>query len=350
LKKNVMHKMFKFFLIPVSIVYGSIIFIRNKLYDLGIFKTYRLSCFVISVGNLTTGGTGKTPITIFLAKILSESGYSIGILSRGYGRTTNGALLVSDGMEHVEAWERAGDEPAMMANQLPGVPIVVDGDRIRGGEMLISKFNPDVIILDDAYQHRRLFRNMNLLVINEDGKRPGFQHLLPAGNLREPFSQMKRATALIISKANIHNPGKELLRRIEETGKTYFLFNLETDPRLRALQSPDVTIDDVNRDPVFLMAGIGHPQSFIASVEQSGFRILGQQFYRDHHNYSANDIDDIKKKFKASGASMILTTEKDMVRLKGLDLDLPVYALHVFASSTPAAEKYILNQVEQLNN
>ena len=183
----------KYFLYPASILYGILAFIKNFFYDIKLLKAQQLPCSVISVGNITSGGTGKTPTVLYLCKILQQGGRkNIGIISRGYGRGTKGMFLVSKGDGPLASWESSGDEPFMMAKKTRNIPIVVDNDRFRAGEFLHRHFNTEIIILDDGFQHRSLYRNLNIVLINGDSSPSDYQ-FLPFGFLREPWSSLKRA-------------------------------------------------------------------------------------------------------------------------------------------------------------
>ena len=195
---------------------------------MGFFISKKLPTKVISIGNITTGGTGKTPAVIFLTKTLSKKGIKCAILSRGYGRKTAGTQLVTDGGAVVTDWRNFGDEPSLMAKSLPGIPIVVDSKRHRGGMFLIDNFNPEVILLDDAFQHRRIERDLDIVLINGKDKRSDYR-LLPFGLLREPLSSLKRADALIFTKTNLMEPNDFLNKTIKSAGKSYFSSTLEVE-------------------------------------------------------------------------------------------------------------------------
>ena len=160
------YKPFKVLLTPIAYIYQFIIFSRNRLFDLNLFKIRSLSKPVISIGNLTVGGTAKTPFTIFISKHLKKKGIKVGILSRGYGRRSTGTVVVSDGKKILNSLINSGDEPTLIAKKTSDIPIVVDSNRYRGGNYLISKYNPDIIILDDGFQHRSLKRDLDILLVN----------------------------------------------------------------------------------------------------------------------------------------------------------------------------------------
>ena len=158
-------------LFPLALFYWGMIYWRNLFYRFGFFITRKLPVPVISVGNITAGGTGKTPMVLALAHKLQKEGYRPAILSRGYGRNTKGAQIVSDGKTNFKSWEAVGDEPALMAKNSEGIPILVDENRFRGGMLLFEKFKPDLILLDDGFQHRSLFRDLDIVLINGKDKK-----------------------------------------------------------------------------------------------------------------------------------------------------------------------------------
>ena len=193
------------FLSPLTIVYLGLILWRDFFYRIDVLPKRKLSCVVISIGNITSGGTGKTPMVISLAKFFKMAGKSVAVLSRGYGRQSSGSLLVTDGYSKPPDWRLCGDEPALMAMALKGVPIIVDKNRFRGGSFLIKHFNPDIILLDDGFQHFSISRNIDIVLINSSD----LQHdhrLLPLGHLREPWSCTKRADIIFLTKTNLKKP------------------------------------------------------------------------------------------------------------------------------------------------
>ena len=189
----------KIIFVTLSLLYRMIIRLRNIYFEKKLITIKRLPCKVISVGNITMGGTGKTPTVIYLSNLLKKKGCKIGIVSRGYKRTTNGSVLVSNGIKVLKKWEEVGDEPYMMAKKLKGVPIVVDKNRYRGGVLLVNEFNPDIILMDDGFQHRKLHRDFDIILIN--GKDDYRKHtLLPYGLFREPWDSILRANVILTTK------------------------------------------------------------------------------------------------------------------------------------------------------
>lgn len=323
----------RIFLFPFTFLYWATIKSRNFLYDHGILKTEWIGCRVVSIGNLSTGGTGKTPATVYIASLLQKKGFSVGILSRGYRRSTTGTLTVSDGSGNVEKWNDAGDEPVMIALQLPGVPVVVDEDRVRGGKFLKDFFSVDTVVLDDGFQHRRLHRDVDIVLISDPSGGTRFFDLLPTGNYREPFSSLQRASSIVFSRANIVPPRKKQIALAEKTGLPVFHFNLYHYFHETSGSNPSYLSLKEFGSKVVLVAGIGDPDSFISIVKKAGIHIVGERFFRDHYVYGKNDLGELRLLLKASEADFLLTTEKDFIRLEGLKPDFPIRVFPVRAES-----------------
>ena len=186
------------FLAPLGVVYRFFMWVRNLFYNTGIFPSRKLPCKVISIGNFNLGGTGKTPAVIALVKHFQKQGVSVAVLSRGYGRNTKKTVLVTDGNDIQSGWRSAGDEAFLMAHSLKAIPVVVDKNRFRGGSFLIKNYNPDIIILDDAFQHRHIKRDIDIVLLNCIETIENYR-LIPFVNLREPLVQLKRADMIILS-------------------------------------------------------------------------------------------------------------------------------------------------------
>jgi tetraacyldisaccharide 4'-kinase len=298
-------------------LYWGILFWRNLFYNVGFFVSRKLPTKVISIGNITTGGTGKTPAVIYLANLLFRSGTKVAVLSRGYGRKTAGTQLVTDGKTSVKDWRNFGDEPTLMAKKLQGIPIVVDENRHRGGLFLVDRFKPDVIIMDDAFQHRAIERDIDIVLINSQDSRR-VHKLLPYGFLREPWIHLKRAHVLILTKSNLRKPAP-------------FLKSLARSSKLPQFKSVLVNGKPVSCDgqiktapkgtEVFALSGVGDHEGFIRSLRKLGLKVVDEMAFIDHHDYTKADIIEAKKRFLKSQAKLAITTEKDMVKLKQLGLN-----------------------------
>ena len=304
-------ELYSYILFPLALLYWGIVYWRDLFYNFNFFISHKVNSKVISVGNITLGGTGKTPAVIFLASLLTKIGKKVAILSRGYGRETKGLLLVSRGDGLRCQWKDCGDEPYMMSEKLPNLPIVVDENRYRGSLYLENNFDLDIIILDDGFQHRSLHRDLDIVLI--DGEDNLNDHkLLPYGILREPWNSIKRASAIMVTKKK---PGPLLKRRIEEIS----LPSIETrfSPVLR-YSDKNTEVKKVKDKCVYLVSGLGNPKFFKKTVEHMGFKICGTKEFRDHYNYKQDDILRLRTLARESGASIVLTTEKDWLKIKEL--------------------------------
>ncbi|CAG5073062.1 Tetraacyldisaccharide 4'-kinase [Dyadobacter sp. CECT 9623] len=297
---------------PFSRVYGWVTDLRNQLYDRGSFSSRKASQIVVSIGNITVGGTGKTPVTEYLANLLSARN-PIAILSRGYGRKTKGFLLADDN----STAETIGDEPLQFYNKFKNKPVtvVVSEDRAVGAARL-AEIRPEarIILLDDAFQHRAIRRDINILL--SDFNRPFYKDLpFPAGRLRENRNGAKRADAVIVTKCP-HEPDALIRKQITEqinkyTSENVPVFFSKTDyaEPLTYAGSP------VKLKNVKIAAGIADPRPFIRYVD-THFHVLDQMLFPDHYNYKATDVEELIKYLK--NGTFVLTTEKDMVKLKPL--------------------------------
>ena len=313
-------------LLVLSFLYGAVSFFRKALYDRRRLTSFSLPCKVISVGNITVGGTGKTPMTIHLAKLLQCSGFRVVVISRGYkGTGSQRGAVVSDGRRIFCGPGQAGDEPFLMAHLLGKIPIVVGKDRFAAGKAAVVRFHPDVIIADDGFQHRRLNRDLNLLLL--DSQFPfGNGYFLPRGTLRESISAAHRADAVIITRCpadeskrhsgivNLVHPRpvfstrhRTVLRSIIPAGQACHPRILKVD---HTIQTPDLG----NRR-VFAYCGLAQNKQFFESLESIGGILTGTMGFNDHHPYSAGDADQIIRAAQESGSNCLATTEKDFVRM-----------------------------------
>ena len=304
----------KYLLFPLALIYWLIVFWRNVLYNYNFFISRKLPCKVISVGNITTGGTGKTPAVINLAKYFLSKEHKVAILSRGYGRKTAGTQEVSDGKRIRGDWVNFGDEPTLMARKLPGVPVVVDENRHRGGLYIIEKFKSDLIILDDAFQHRALERDIDIVLINCKDKKI-VHRMFPYGSLREPIKSLKRANFIILSKSNINQPSSYLIDLTNKIDIPIFFSNFNYN----ILISKDGKEMQPNqRLKVLALSGIADSESFHQMIVDNNLNIVKKLSFSDHHKYCQADIDNIKNQKKDTRFDIVITTEKDMIKIEKL--------------------------------
>ncbi len=313
------NKVYQLIFYPFSLIYGMIIRFRNQLYDKKIFRSLKVeNVKIISVGNITVGGTGKTPVTKFLAILLRDMGFKVAILSRGYGRKSKKTVVVSDGKKILVRIDHAGDEPFLLARQLKNIPVVVEADRYKGALLIQKKFYPDIILLDDGYQHRRLHRDFNILLIDASS---GFGDglLLPAGFLREPITSLKRADLIWLTRIDQAENLNQLIKIIQNFSSSPIMTSYhQTVEIIQAGTGNRADLSFLNQKQVFLFSGIANPKSFEKAVTDSGANIVYHLKFADHYDYKDKDISKIIYKAQNTNADLILTTEKDYVRLSDL--------------------------------
>jgi tetraacyldisaccharide 4'-kinase len=317
----------RYHLLPVlktlSLPYRSAVGLKNGLYDRGMKRTVKLPCPVISIGNLTVGGTGKTPMVITLAKLLLDRKRHPAVLSRGYGGSSGvDACIVSDGYKMMKGFRETGEEALLIAESLPGVPVITGADRVKTGSAALRHFSPDVLILDDGFQHRRLQRDLDIVLVDAD--RPlGNGWLLPAGPLREPIASLQRAHVVIRTGpgqvAGENSNGSEAIFR--KAGFTGTVLRGVHKPRT-LVHGPGKEIfplDAIRGEKVAVFAGIGRPEHFRKTIAELGAEITTLIPYPDHHIYREEDLKKIEESRLHSGALWIVTTQKDEVKLRGFE-------------------------------
>lgn len=320
-------------LAPVGAIYGAATEARLTLYRRGLLRVSKLAWPVISVGNITAGGTGKTPLVEFIARALGREGKKVCVLTRGYGRQKSGRVLVSDG-EHVLAKEiEAGDEPLLLAEKLLGIAAVVcDANRFAAGNWATKNLGSEVFVLDDGFQHLSLARDLNIVAV--DATRPwGQGHLLPWGRLREPVRELSRADCIVITRAdqvdNVSLLNQQINRLVP--GKPVFTSHMEPRglTRLSADESEAPNEIAAVARPIAAFCAVGNPASFVSQLQSYGCNLVSTAIFPDHHRYSANDVADIIKQAEASGANSLITTAKDAVKLRGFTFKLSCYVLDI---------------------
>ena len=305
-----------------SFVYGAVTAFRAWLYRKNILTSRRLPCFVISVGNITAGGTGKTPMTVYLARMLRAWGFRVVILSRGYGGShMKRGGIVSNGQSVLMSAHEAGDEPYMMARSLRNVPVLVGRDRCKSGMAAIHAFHPDIILLDDGFQHLQLKRDLDLVLM--DCENPlGNGHVLPRGMLREPLSALSRAQGIVLTRCETDQHGvlPHALRSIPvfRTRHIPYLCHM-TDEQGQTIPHPNGqekwNLSVLKDRRVFVFSGIARNDLFLRTVEAFGSSVAGSMEYPDHYPYCASDMQEILCLAREREAQLIVTTEKDFVRL-----------------------------------
>lgn len=321
------------------------------MYDKGLLKTMQLPYPVICVGNITAGGTGKTPTVMHLARLFQTRNFHPVVLTRGYKRKSKKPILpVSDGNAILTTPQESGDEPYLIAAGLKNIPVVVGTDRYNSGMFSIDHFGSDIFILDDGYQHLKLYRNINILLI--DASNPaGNGCMLPAGILREPLTGISRADCIIISRADEGDKSKaeELVRSFNKKAPVYYS-SLKVSGIMDA-KGKTYSPDFIKGKNLFLFSGIGNPGSFKRSVIENGGIIKGEIRFPDHHWYNKKDMDQIVKDAERLSVDAIITTEKDMTRLTGAGLFndeglvKPLFTLKVEICIDKGFDEWVLRQV-----
>ena len=312
----------------VSFLYSFVQQMRARLYRSGVFKTRRLNCRVISIGNLTLGGSGKTPTVMMVADTLRRQGMKPAILSRGYGGQSGAAVnVVNDGAQTLLSPEIAGDEPVMMARRLKDIPVLTGRSRYETGKYAIEHFGADVLILDDGYQHLPLHRDLNILLC--DATRPfGNTIVFPAGELREPLSAVRRADLICLTRCR----DKEVPSILDQSNRRkvpVVKSGLKVQSLIDWKSGEEAALETLDGEPVFGFCGIAHPKDFFHTLEQLPARLVDQQDFPDHYSYSQDELRAVEKRALKAGAKFILTTEKDAVKLEGYEFQLPVYVVRI---------------------
>jgi tetraacyldisaccharide 4'-kinase len=291
---------------PLSLIYGGLAALRARAYARGIFRQRRLDGVVISVGNLTVGGTGKTPMVLWIAERLLAEGKSVGILTRGYRGKSAAVALESKTASGAETISTSDEVELLKSRLSDRVLFGIGADRYKNGLALEGR-GVNWFILDDGFQHFKLARNVEVVLI--DASKPfGRGHLLPAGRLREPRGALKRADVIVITRSS-HAPAIESVVR-HYSGAPIFYARTELES-VRSRWGAQVTPTELRGKALFAFCGIGNPGAFIADLREWGFQIVGHKFFRDHHRYTATGMGEIEKEAQKAGAEGLICTEKD---------------------------------------
>lgn len=301
------------YLLPFSVFYKIITDLRNIFYNVGLFRSHSFPIPVIVVGNLSVGGTGKTPQIEYLIELLQEK-YKIAVLSRGYKRKTKGFILIRD----YHTVDEVGDEPFQFFKKYKNIDVAVDSNRVNGIKVLIDNVHPDVILLDDAFQHRKVKPGLSILLTKYNDLFID-DLLLPTGNLRESISGVKRADTIIVTKCPINLKTEEQIsisKRIQtRIQKPVFFTAISYAPFTKGYK--EYSISDFKENEIFIVTGIANPSPLLEFLVAINFKIHHLEF-PDHHYFTNEDIEKIKKEFKTLPKNKILlTTEKDYTRLEG---------------------------------
>lgn len=337
-------------------VYGFLVNLKLGGYRCGIFTKKKLSCYVISLGNITVGGTGKTPTAQRLAKAIRDMGYKVVILNRGYRAKWQGEIgVVSDGVEMKMDAATAGDEAFMLAKHLPNVPVLIGPERAKTGQYAVEHFGAQVAILDDGYQHWQLERDLDVVLIDAVNVF-GNGHILPRGTLREPLSHLERANVCLLTKVDQAEPGSiaYIKQKIAEYGKEPIVVESIHQPQScieltewkKNIASEGSPVDIIKGKKVIALSAIGNPASFEQTLANAGAEVIEGYRFPDHHEYTAHEIEDAIEQAVRQGAEAIATTEKDAVKLPEISESarkLPIYVVTVEVVMQQGSE-----QIEEL--
>ena len=299
-------------LMPATLGYALIASLRNLLYDTGLMRSVKLPEKVISIGNLTTGGTGKTPVTSAIANYLIGSGKKVAVISRGYGGklSCDDTNIISDGEKTFYTADMAGDEPFWITQNAPGTVVITGKDRVKSGKLAIKNFGCDVLLLDDGFQHRRVRRDLDILLVDSE-KEFGNGFLLPAGALRENLCGTKRADKVVIVEKTPCENTEKLQKMFGEKYVKDTCICRFTGGDVYNILTGEV-VDKIKTAVAF--TGIAQPESFFNLLEQKGIELKAKKVFPDHHLYSPEDIEEILK--DVQGTDAVIATEKDCVKIQ----------------------------------
>jgi tetraacyldisaccharide 4'-kinase len=331
------------FLRLFSSIYALGVNVKLSLYRMGILEQHKLPCHVISLGNITVGGTGKTPTAQRLARLIHDMGYRVVILNRGYRAAWQGDVgLVSDGQKIYMTAAEAGDEAYLLAKSLPGIPVVIGRERAVSGEYAVKKLNAEVIILDDAYQHWQLARDLDIVLIDALN-RFGNNFLLPRGTLREPLTNLNRAHAFLLTKVdqttdNARDSIRDTL--IQYNDKALIVESIhrprwfiEIESWYKGVRDCGIALDTVRGQTVVAISAIGNPSSFEQTIADIEVNVIDSLRFPDHHHYTMSEMQWAMERAIEKGADALVTTEKDAVKIPAEFIHshrpLPVYVLGI---------------------
>jgi len=346
-RRRSLHGLTRWFFSFFSWLYGLACTARVFLYRHGMFKQKKLKAKVISVGNITLGGTGKTPLVIYLAERLKEKNKRVAILSRGYKRKKKEMVELTQKTKKKTNWEDVGDEPYLLSGRLSEVPIMVSKHKSTSGQYAVEKLGAEILIVDDGFQHLKLFRNSDIVVI--DSVNPfGNGKLLPAGMLREPLASLRRADVFVLTKTDQASNTDELIEILKKCNPKAPI--VESIYRIRSIEKlfdgSEVNLKDVEEKTALAFSGIGNPLSFENSLKQLKMQILKHRMFLDHFPYHRKDILSLEKEAKSIGADFVITTEKDSVRIPLVNqFEIPFYVLKIDLKITEG-EEILLKKIE----
>lgn len=339
--------------LPLVPVYMFFTGIRNFLFDVGTFRAKKVNAKIVSIGNLTVGGSGKTPTVIYVTKLLKNAKLSVGVLSRGYGRTSKGYLLVSDGKEMKANVETCGDEIYQTVIEC-AVPAAVSEKRVVGAERFINETKVNAIVLDDAFQHRWIYRDLNILIFEQRFllTKNKFRKMgLPTGNMREPFSATKRADLIILNRkfSRKQKISEELGYYLK--GKKVFTAYFKAIGFVDIKSQSFYTPEEFKGQKSLVVSAVANPHSFLNVLRQIGIETTNKLIFRDHRIYTEDDIQNIRKQFYATNVQSVLTTHKDAVKLSQFnkesdDIDIYYLKIEIAFDKKEEFDNYVLSKIK----
>lgn len=339
-KKSFSITCLKAMLIALSMVYRGAIWLYLLPFEIGIRRRHRLSVPVVSVGNLTVGGTGKTPVAQYLCRGFNDRKWLPAVLSYGYGSLLSGKFgIVADRNGVRLTSDIAGDEPAMLASSMPGIPVLVCKDRVRSGRAAIDELDANILLLDDGFQVWKLHRDLDIVLVNANDPFDN-GYTLPAGKLRESPKVLKRAHCVIVTGDCKPTGRKDLEAKIHRIapGMPVFFGSFKPSSVTFLADASKKSIEEIRGKKIFALSSIANPKSFEETLATTGTIVVGKERYPDHHLYSAEDVLRINRHAVESNAEFIATTEKDAVKLKGCHFAVPIVSLRLELELNDEAE------------
>jgi tetraacyldisaccharide 4'-kinase len=301
----------RLFLAGASVGYFAAVKLRNYLYTKNILKSHAVNAVVISIGNITLGGTGKTPLVVWLHKYLQKKQINCAILTRGYKTQTKGRAT------SYERRAAAIDEPGILTENCPQAKVIVNPDRIAGAAEAINKFAAEVLIMDDGFQHRRLARDLDIVTI--DATQPfGYEMIFPAGLLREPVASLKRADTVVITRCDQipENESGKLEKQLRAINPDMLITkSIHAPVSVQTMDGKQTGLDQLKKKKIFAFCGIGNPEAFLDTIKDLGAELVGSKIYDDHYHYTDVCLADIYEKAEHNGADLVLTTQKDWTKI-----------------------------------
>ncbi len=333
---------------PVSPLYSSLMSCRAACYQKNLFKQHIVGVPVISVGNLTMGGTGKTPMVMMLARQLQDAGYRPGVVSRGYGGEAKGDVnVVSDGQTVSLSAAEAGDEPCLLATMLPGVPVLTGKKRILPCQEAVSSYGVDIILLDDGFQHLSVKRDIDIVLFNATVL-AGNSRVFPGGDLREPVKALNRTDLFVITGVNDENRKRSeaFEALLQQRFPAIPVFSVQYNvPQILTAENHPVSDKDIGNPLSF--CGIANPDRFLSSLSAMGVSSEFQLIFRDHVKYGDKEISRIKREIDRNQIDSIITTSKDLVKLRDVDFGVPLYYLRSEMEPSPELFSYLFSLLHE---